>query len=333
MTVPELVGGMGLAGAAAACFEGGYVLQAYEARRAPTDRALRASLFLYLVRRRRWLVAAGLLTLGWPLQVGALRLAPLTVVQPTLSLGLLLLLAFAARWLHERVGLREIAGVLGIAAGTAVIAWGSPDHTDSHGDAVQLALALAPVGALTLAPYLAAVVAHLQGRGGAASAGQLGDAAPAGGARRGSGFLGGWLLLLSAGAADAWSALATKIVSDEIGGGRWGFALAWAVGAGAMFGLGLLSEMTALQRLPATRVGPTVLAMQVGLPVALAPLALAESWSGTPLGGAAIALGLVAVVAGVAIISSSRPVSRLNQGDPGPPDPAAEAELAPPRAG
>ena len=100
-----------------------------------------------------------------------------------------------------------------------------------------------------------------------------------------------------------------------------------------MFGLGLLSEMTALQRLPATRVGPTVLAMQVGLPVALAPLALAESWSGTPLGGAAIALGLVAVVAGVAIISSSRPVSRLNQGDPGPPDPAAEAELAPPRAG
>jgi len=142
---------MGLAGAAAACFEGGYVLQAYEARRAPTDRALRASLFAYLARRPRWLVAAGLLTLGWPLQVGALRLAPLTVVQPTLSLGLLLLLAFAARWLHERVGVREIAGVLGIAAGTAVIAWGSPEHTDSHGDAVQLALALAPLGALTLA--------------------------------------------------------------------------------------------------------------------------------------------------------------------------------------
>src|SRR5437764_521232 len=83
--------------------------------------------------------------------------------------------------------------------------------------------------------------AHLRGRSGAASAGQLGGAAPAGAARRGSGFLGGWLLLLSAGAADAWSALATKIVSDEIGGGRWGFALAWAVGAGAMFGLGLLS--------------------------------------------------------------------------------------------
>src|SRR2546429_664326 len=66
---------MGLAGAAAACFEGGYVLQAYEARRAPTDRALRASLFLYLVRRRRWLVAAGLLTLGWPLPVGGVRRA------------------------------------------------------------------------------------------------------------------------------------------------------------------------------------------------------------------------------------------------------------------
>jgi len=290
VTGAELAGGMALAGGAAVCFDGGYVLQAYEARHAPRDRALRPSLLVHLARRRLWLAAGALLVVGWPLQVLALRLAPLTVVQPTLSLGLLLLLALAARLLREPVGGREIAGVVGIAAGTGVIAWAAPEHSGTHGDAARLAVALAPLAALTLAPYVLAGTERLRKRGAAAS---------------------GWPLLLSAGAADAWAALATKLVADEIGRGRWGVALAGAAAAGATFSLGLLSEMTALQRLRATRVGPTVLAMQVGLPVALAPLALAESWSGTPLGGAAIGLGLAAVLAGVAVLSSSRPVAGL----------------------
>jgi drug/metabolite transporter (DMT)-like permease len=294
VTGGELAGGLALAGAAALCFDGGYALQAYEARRAPGAQALRPSLLVHLARRRLWLAAGVLLLVGWPLQVAALRLAPLTVVQPTLSLGLLLLLALAARWLHERVGVREIAGVLGIAAGTGVIAWAGPDHTSAHGDAVRLAAALGPLGAITLAPY-ALDLARARGRG----AGRVGTAAPGG------------VLMVSAGAADAFAALCTKLVADELGRGRWGAALGWSVLAGGTFGLGLLSEMTALQTLRVTRVGPTVLAMQVGVPVALAPLALGESWSGTPLGGAAIALGLVAVIAGVALLSGSGPVGRL----------------------
>jgi drug/metabolite transporter (DMT)-like permease len=285
---------MGLAGAAALCFDGGYALQAYEARRAPAERALRPSLLVHLARRRLWLLAGLLLVLGWPLQVAALRLAPLTVVQPTLSLGLLLLLALAARWLREPVGRRELAGVLGIAAGTGVIAWAGPDHTSAHGDAARLALGLAPLGAVTLAPY---------GLDGARRLARSGRGAPGG------------LLMVSAGAADAFAALCTKLVADELARGGWGAALGWALLAGATFGLGLLSEMTALQTLRVTRVGPTVLALQVGLPVALAPLALGESWSGTPLGGAAIVLGLAGVVAGVALLSGSGPVGRLAADD------------------
>jgi hypothetical protein len=190
------------------------------------------------------------------------------------------------------VGTREIGGVMGIAAGTGVIAWAAPEHSGSHGDAARLAAVLAPLAAVTLMPY----------------------ALRAAGALR-PGRPGGWPLMLSAGAADAWAAIATKLVADEIGRGRWGAAVLWALPAGAMFGLGLLSEMTALQGLRATRVGPTVLAMQVGLPVALAPVALGESWSGTPLGGAAIGLGLGAVVAGVALLSGSRPVGRLAEAE------------------
>src|SRR6266516_2981686 len=157
---------MALAAGAAVCFDGGYVLQAYEARRAPPERALRPSLLAHLARRPLWLAAGALLVVGWPLQVAALRLAPLTVVQPTLSLGLLLLLAFATRLLHEPVGAREVAGALGIAAGTGVIAWAAPDHSGSHGDAARLALALAPLGALTLAPYALAGVGWARASGG-----------------------------------------------------------------------------------------------------------------------------------------------------------------------
>jgi drug/metabolite transporter (DMT)-like permease len=295
VTGAELAGGMALAAGAALCFDGGYALQAYEARRAPAERSLRPSLLAHLARRPIWLLAGGLLVVGWPLQVAALRLAPLTVVQPTLSLGLLLLLAFAARFLHEPVGPREIAGVVGIAAGTGVIAWAAPEHSGSHGDAARLVAVLAPLGTVTLLPYALRAAGRLRGR-----------SAP----------LGGWPLMVSAGAADAWAAIATKLISDEIGRGRWGAALLWALPAGAMFGLGLLSEMTALQSLRASRVGPTVLAMQVVLPVALAPVALGESWSGTPLGGAAIGLGLAGVVGGVVLLSGSRPVGKVAAGEP-----------------
>jgi drug/metabolite transporter (DMT)-like permease len=316
VTGAELAGGMALAGGAALCFEGGYALQAYEARRAPSESSLRPSLLLYLVRRPLWLAAGALLVLGWPLQVAALRVAPLTLVQPTLALGLLLLLAFAARFLHEPVGAPQILGVVAIAAGTGVIAWAAPEHSESHGDAARLAVALAPLAAVTLAPYAMMAAGWIRRR-----ATRPGRRTPAPGGLP-STPLAGWALMVSTGAADAWAAIAAKLIADEIGRGNWGAALAWAVSAGAMFGLGLLSEMTALQRMRASQVGPTVLAMQIGLPVALAPVALGESWSGTPLGGAAIGLGLAVVVAGVAVLSGSGPVERL-----------AEAERRPAPAG
>ncbi len=66
-----------------------------------------------LVRRARWLLGTGLSMLGWPLQVVALLLAPLVVVQPALAVGLLVLLFLAERMLGEHAGRNEHLGDVG----------------------------------------------------------------------------------------------------------------------------------------------------------------------------------------------------------------------------
>src|SRR5690349_5525568 len=118
--------GFALALVAACCYETGYALQAIEAKRAPAERALRPTLMTYLLTRPLWVGATALSLLGWPLQIAALAHAPLTLVQPTLALGLLLLLCLGVRILHEHVGPREIAAVVLIIVSVGVFAWAAP---------------------------------------------------------------------------------------------------------------------------------------------------------------------------------------------------------------
>src|SRR5881396_2862751 len=122
----EMALGFAAAVSAASCYDTGYALQAVEARRAPGRYALRPALLAHLLRRPLWVGATLLSLLGWPLQILALAHAPLTLVQPTLALGLLLLLALGVRILHERVGPREMAAVAIIIASVGVIAWAAP---------------------------------------------------------------------------------------------------------------------------------------------------------------------------------------------------------------
>jgi len=89
-------------------------LQALEAREVPGEHSLRVSLIGRLVRNRRWLGATALGLAGWPLEVVALLLAPLTVVQPCLASGLILLLWLGATRLGERPGRREWIAVAAI---------------------------------------------------------------------------------------------------------------------------------------------------------------------------------------------------------------------------
>src|SRR5919112_4719356 len=97
----------------------GAALQALEARNTPEREALHASLLRDLAARPRWLLGTGSVLLGWSLQATALLLAPVTVVQPTLAAGLVLLLVVGTRVLGERVGRREVLGMVAIVVGVA----------------------------------------------------------------------------------------------------------------------------------------------------------------------------------------------------------------------
>ena len=85
--------------------------------------------------------------------------------------------------------------------------------------------------------------------------------------------------MLSAGCGYAWTAIASKLLTDELAAGALLVAAAWLATAIASEGLALLSEMSALQRRPATHVAPVMFAVQVLLPVPLAPLIFGESWA------------------------------------------------------
>ena len=104
---------------------------------------------------------------------------------------------------------------------------------------------------------------------------------------------------------DAWSvatavALLAALATNEVAA-AWSHRLLVALGgviAVAVCGLmSLTSESAALQRLPASRVGPIVSGAQVTLPVLLVAVLGHQQWRSAPAGGALLVLG-VALVGG-----------------------------------
>jgi drug/metabolite transporter (DMT)-like permease len=262
-------------------------LQALEAREVPGEHGLRPSLLGRLLRNRRWLGATALGLLGWPFEIAALLLAPLTVVQPCIASGLLLLLWLGATRLGERPGRRELLAVAAIVGGIAGVAWAAPERSTDHAGAGAIALALALVAVPALLPYL--LRKPLAGHSERLAL----------------------LATFSAGCGYAWTAIASKLLTDELVAGTVLVAAGWLATAAASEGLALLSEMSALQRRPATHVAPTMLAVQVLVPVALAPLIFGESWSQTPLGGAALAGFIAIALAGTMLLAGSPAVGRV----------------------
>jgi hypothetical protein len=258
-------------------------LQAMEVREVPREHSLRVSLIGRLLGNRRWLGATALGLLGWPLEIAALLLAPLTVVQPCLASGLILLLWLGVRRLGETPGRREYLAVAAILVAVAGVAWAAPNRTTDHAAGGAIALALVLVALPILAPYL------LRRRGAAA----------------------GTLAVVSAGFGYAWTAIASKLLTDELIAGTLLAAVAWLATAAVSEGLALLSEMSALQRRPATQVAPVMFAVQVLVPVILAPLIFEEMWSTTPLGGFALAACVALAVAGTVLLAGSRTVGAV----------------------
>ncbi|HEY0391276.1 MAG TPA: hypothetical protein VGC63_06160 [Solirubrobacterales bacterium] len=271
--------------------------QALEAREVPGEHSLRPSLIGRLVRNKRWLGATALGLVGWPLEIGALLLAPLTVVQPCLASGLILLLWLGVKRLGERPGPREYLAVGAIVAGVAGVALAAPERTTDHAGAGAIALALGLVAIPIAAPY--------------AVRGRFRHSPPSGVVKVGSGAGIATLAVISAGCGYAWTAIASKLLTDELAGGAVIVAVAWLATAAVSEGLALLSEMSALQQRPATQVAPTMFAVQVLIPVLLAPLVFGESWGTTPLGGIALVGSMAIAVGGTILLAGSQVVGAV----------------------
>ena len=121
--------GIAAAVGASVLYNTSIALQALEARDVPHEHSLRVSLLGRLLRNRRWLGATALGLAGWPLEIAALLLAPLTVVQPCLASGLVVLLWLGVTRLGERPGRREYLSVAAIVAGVGGVALCAPDRS------------------------------------------------------------------------------------------------------------------------------------------------------------------------------------------------------------
>src|SRR4051812_12219068 len=255
-------------------------LQALEARRTPTTTALRASLLESLVRRRLWLLGTACGLLAWPIQAIALSLASVAIVQPSLGLGLIVLLVLGVRMLHERVGAREIAGAVSITAAIAALGFAAPAET----------------GAFTRSGQVVVVVLLA-----AAAAGPY--------ALRALHRAGGLATSIAAGLGWAAVGLSTALIDDAIAERHLVGLLLWGAGTAAAGWSGLLSEMTALQTWPATRSTPVVFGLEMALPAALAPILTRTSPGNVGVFVAALAVA----VGGAVLLGSSRAVARAAQ--------------------
>jgi hypothetical protein len=118
----------------------------------------------------------------------------------------------------------------------------------------------------------------------------------------------GLLPVISAGCGYAWTGISSKLLTDELAVGALLIAIVWLATAAASEGLALLSEMSALQHRGATHVAPVMFAVQVLVPVLLAPLIFGESWGSTPLGGVALVSFMGVAVAGTTLLAGSKAV-------------------------
>jgi drug/metabolite transporter (DMT)-like permease len=252
-------------------------LQALEARRAPADEALRASLIARLLRRPLWLAGTACGILAWPLQAVALALGSVALVQPALGFGLVVLLVLGVVVLHERVGWQEAVGVVAIAAAVALLAWAAPAETGAFSAAATWGVGLALL-VVAPSPYLL----------------------------RALGRVGGLPTSIAAGLGWAWVALGTTLLDEALSDRRYVAIVGWAAAVGVASWGALLDEMTALQTWAATRAIPVAFCLEMLVPAALGPVLAHDAPRNTPL----FVVALVLAGAGAVAVGSSRAVAR-----------------------
>jgi drug/metabolite transporter (DMT)-like permease len=279
---------LGLASAvtASVLFNGGIVLQALDARVAPRALGLRFALLARLLNRPRWVLGFLLGVIGVGPQIVAYANAPFVVVQPALCVGLLLALALAEHVLQERVGPREVAGVVAIIGGVGLVAWGAPSHSDTHRSWIAVVAVVAALSVAGLTPFLV----------------------------RGTRLDTGMLLILATGCGFGAANVATKLVGDDFNLDHYGNAAGWGIIGISTGVVATLTNMTAFQRRAATTVIPVTTAVQTFLPIVIEPLFLRERWGSALFDGVPMIAGLSLALVGSVLIAGSHAVAELIAG-------------------
>jgi drug/metabolite transporter (DMT)-like permease len=273
--------GIILAISATVAFETSYLLLAAQSRRVDSTPRPGLRFLAALLRRPWWLAAMALNGVAFGLQLLALRHVSLLIVQPLLSLGLIGLAIASRVVLGEQVGLPQLAAAAAIGAGVVLVVIGAPAAArEAH-------LSFDVASALVVAILALVLVAGAGGRA----------RSP-------------WALVAAAAAGDTLVALA----ANEVAHAWVGKPIAALIGIAVVAVAGtasVTSESAALQRLPASRVGPIVSSVQVVLPVVIVALLGHEHFSSTPAGGGVLAAGLVLVGAGAYVLGGSGSVAAL----------------------
>ncbi len=247
--------------------------------------------------RSRWFTVGWIVAVGaWGLHVGALALAPLSIVQAVLSGGLVFLAVLAERYFGFHLGRRQWIGLLITAVGLTVI--GLTSGRQAGGDVPGYALAALIVmesAVLGLATGLA-VVSH---RIGLSTAGQ------------------GMLLGAAAGALFGVSDIAIKYLTDAVqGGGVLDLISPWTFAALAASVISFYASARGLQLGPGieviafTSVAANLTAIVGGILVFRDPIGTG------PVAITARMLAFVLVIAGAALMPAPMRATRAASASP-----------------
>ena len=156
-----MIAGLSLALACAAATSVAFLLKHRGAVLAPpvvVSHPLRSATGLF---RSRWFAIGWAVAVGaWGLHVGALALAPLSIVQAVLAGGLVFLAVFAERYFGLRLGRRQWIGVFVTSAALAVIGLTSGSDADEPPHYAVAALIAIECGVLVLSVAIAAASTH-----------------------------------------------------------------------------------------------------------------------------------------------------------------------------
>jgi drug/metabolite transporter (DMT)-like permease len=183
--------------------------------------------------RSRWFsLGWGVAVAAWGLHVGALALAPLSIVQAVLSGGLVFLAVLAERYFGFRLGRRQWTGVIVTAAGLAVIAVTGGSHTSAVRQYSLAALIAVECGVFALGAALIRI--SMRPRFGPAAEGLL--------------------LGVAAGVLFGVSDIALKYLTEALRGGLDGLVSEWTLTALAASVLAFYASARGLQLGPGVAV-------------------------------------------------------------------------------